>query len=325
MRDDIAAKQSAEEYLRYQEEQEKALEERIIKKIMFKLPENKRKEPKETPRTFLIWGSNMSGKSYLADRFPNALTLSTDGNAEKKGVPNVRIENTLDKNGKLVKSAYDQIEEILIALKTQKHPYETIVLDQIEGILGRIETAIITEAGVDSLSDIPFGKGWAMNKAAQRQMFEWLNDLNMNVVFISHQDESTDMATQQVEQKPMLTSKQYALVAASADLVIQTRRVGKNYIRRVTDRRKSYLRDQVDDPKILRILDNVTGAFDKAPKITRQEAEKIARDLEAKEVATATEQKPETPAAKPAATKATPVKPAETKATPAATQTKTTK
>lgn len=231
----------------------------------------------------------------------------------------------LDKNGKLVKSAYDQIEEILIALKTQKHPYETIVLDQIEGILGRIETAIITEAGVDSLSDIPFGKGWAMNKAAQRQMFEWLNDLNMNVVFISHQDESTDMATQQVEQKPMLTSKQYALVAASADLVIQTRRVGKNYIRRVTDRRKSYLRDQVDDPKILRILDNVTGAFDKAPKITRQEADKIARDLEAKEAATATEQKPETPAAKPAATKATPAKPAETKATPAATQTKTTK
>lgn len=318
MRDDIAAEQSAEEYLRYQEEQEKALEERIIKKIMFKLPENKRKEPKETPRTFLIWGSNMSGKSYLADRFPNALTLSTDGNAEKKGVPNVRIENMLDKNGKLVKSAYDQIEEILIALKTQKHPYETIVLDQIEGILGRIETAIITEAGVDSLSDIPFGKGWAMNKAAQRQMFEWLNDLNMNVVFISHQDESTDMATQQVEQKPMLTSKQYALVAASADLVIQTRRVGKNYIRRVTDRRKSYLRDQVDDPKILRILDNVTGAFDKAPKITRQEADKIARDLEAKEAATATEQKPETPAAKPAATKATPAK-------PAATQTKTTK
>lgn len=286
---------------------------------MFKLPENKRKEPKETPRTFLIWGSNMSGKSYLADRFPNALTLSTDGNAEKKGVPNVRIENKLDKNSKLVKSAYDQIEEILIALKTQTHPYETVVLDQIEGILGRIETAIITEAGVDSLSDIPFGKGWAMNKAAQRQMFEWLDDLNINVVYISHQDESTDMATQKVEEKPMLTPKQYATVAASADLVIQTRRVGKNYIRRVTDRRKSYLRDQVDDAKILRILDNVTGAFDKAPKITRQEADKIARELEAKEAATATEQKPEAPTkaavAKPAVTATKPVTSAATQTT----------
>lgn len=255
---------------------------------MFKLPENKKHEPNETPRTFLIWGSNMSGKSYLADNFPNPITLSTDGNADKKGVPNVRIKNEYDTNGKLKQSSFDKVEEVLLALSTQNHTYETVILDQIEGILGLFETAITAEAGVEALADIPFGKGYAMNKAAVRKLMEWLAGLNMNVVFISHENEKTDMATNQTIAQPMLSPSQYAQVAKSADLVIQTRRVGKNYIRRVTDRRKSYSREQVDDQKIRRILDNVTGAYDKAVKPNKTEQDKIARQIESQENAALT-------------------------------------
>lgn len=51
------------------------------------------------------------------------------------------------------------------------------------------------------------------------------------------------------------------MVNGNSDLVIRTRRIGTNYSRSATDKRKQYDREQISDPKILRILENVPGVF----------------------------------------------------------------
>ena len=48
---------------------------------MIKLPVNEPKIADITPKSFLIWGESMSGKTYLAREFESPLIINTDGNA----------------------------------------------------------------------------------------------------------------------------------------------------------------------------------------------------------------------------------------------------
>ena len=85
---------------------------------MFKLPENKPQVPRDTPRNYFIYGETMSGKSYLANEFPNPIVLNTDGNASANSVPAMQLINEKDKSGNITKSVIDQLSEILLALQT---------------------------------------------------------------------------------------------------------------------------------------------------------------------------------------------------------------
>lgn len=99
--------------------------------MTFKLPENKPQVPKDTPRNFFIYGETMSGKSYLANEFPNPIVLNTDGNAEANSVPSIQLVNEKNGQGRITNSVIKQLSEILLALQTQKHSYETVVIDVI--------------------------------------------------------------------------------------------------------------------------------------------------------------------------------------------------
>ena len=88
---------------------------------LFKLPENKPQVPKDTPRNYFIYGETMSGKSYLANEFPNPIVLNTDGNAEANSVPSIQLLNDKDKSGRITNSVIKQLGEILLALQTQEH------------------------------------------------------------------------------------------------------------------------------------------------------------------------------------------------------------
>ena len=68
---------------------------------MFQLPENKPQIPKDTPRNFFFYGETMSGKSYLANEFPNPLILNTDGNASANTVPSIQLVNEKNRDGRI--------------------------------------------------------------------------------------------------------------------------------------------------------------------------------------------------------------------------------
>ena len=109
---------------------------------MFKLPENKPQIPKDTPRNYFIYGETMSGKSFLANEFPNPIVLNTDGNAQANAVPSIQLANVKDKDGKIVNSVIDQLGEILLALQMHKHSYETVVIDVIDDVIEMIKIAV---------------------------------------------------------------------------------------------------------------------------------------------------------------------------------------
>lgn len=232
------------------------------------LPVNKPQTPVDTPRNFFIWGATMSGKSYLAERFPNPLFLNTDGNALANRAPSIQIRNIKTKQG-LKQSAIKQLDEIILELENDRQGYETLVLDVIDDLIVMIEQAICIDAGVQTLGDIPYGKGYALFNQVLQELVMDLKSLPMNIVYISRIADLVDDDGKSY-QAPSLKTKYYNVINGNSDLVIQTKRVGNNYIRRITDRRKKYYRSRIDDPKILRILENIIGALEPEPKMVSE-------------------------------------------------------
>ena len=252
------------------------------------LPPNKPQTPKDTPRNFFIWGPTMGGKSFLASQFPNPIVLNTDGNAEANTVPSVQLRNIKDTNGKIKRSVIDQLDKLITALQTEKHTYETVVLDVIDDIVVMIEQYICDREDVETLGDIPYGKGYAAFTNIFQQMVIELKSLPMNVIYISRN--ATKMEGQTEIDIPSLKEKHQNIVNGNCDLSIQCKKVGKNYIRVAKARRKDYMRDQVDDKAILKILDSITGVFGKSPKTTKKQQDEIVKEINKKEDILATQE-----------------------------------
>lgn len=260
------------------------------------LPPNKPQTPKDTPRNFFIWGPTMGGKSFLAAQFPNPLIFNTDGNAEANTVPSVQLRNIKDQNGKIKRSVIDQLDKLITALQTEKHSYETVVLDVIDDIVVMIEQYICDKEGVETLGDIPYGKGYAAFTNIFQSLVIELKSLPMNVIYISRN--ASKMEGQTEIEIPSLKEKHQNIVNGNCDLSIQCKKVGKNYIRVAKARRKDYMRDQVDDPKILKILDSITGVFGRTPKTTKKQQDEIVKELEKNEDVLKTENVEEKPSGK---------------------------
>lgn len=229
--------------------------------IDIELPDNKRKAPMDSPKTFFIWGATMSGKSYLAEHFPNPFFINTDDNAEKAGLPNYQLKNIQNRDGSMKLSVIDEIDALMLKLSTANKGYETVVIDTIEDVVDLIEQAILVENGVQTLNDMGYGKGFSLQKQIVVGFVLELRALPLNVVFVSRLDDASQDANGATVERPALKTKWYNIVNGNSDLTIRTRKVGRNYTRMLTDKRKDYVRDQIKDHKILHILDNVPGVF----------------------------------------------------------------
>lgn len=247
---------------------------------MFKLPENKPRVPRDTPRNYFIYGETMSGKSYLANEFPNPIILNTDGNAEANSVPSIQLVNEKDQTGKITNSVIKQLGEILLALQTQKHSYETVVVDVIDDVIEMIKIAVcdeLTPAGkprLKSLSEVPYGKGYDFFNQAVTELVIDLKALPMNVIYISRQISEYDDNGNATKDKPSLKDKYVNLINGNSDLMIHTEKIGRNYNREVDRKRKTYYADQVDDKEILKILTTIRGAVEPA-RVKKTESPKI--------------------------------------------------
>ena len=239
---------------------------------LFKLPENKPQVPKDTPRNYFIYGETMSGKSYLANEFPNPIVLNTDGNAEANSVPSIQLLNDKDKSGRITNSVIKQLGEILLALQTQEHSYETVVIDVIDDVIEMIKIAVcdeLTPPGkprLKSLSEIPYGKGYDFFNQAITELVIDLKALPMNVIYISRQISEYDDNGNATKDKPSLKDKYVNLINGNSDLMIHTEKIGNNYNREVDRKRKTYYADQVDDKAILKILPTIRGALEPSRK-----------------------------------------------------------
>ncbi len=230
---------------------------------MFKLPDDKPLQPKSQPRNFFIWGATMSGKSYFASFFPHPLVLNTDGNSEQGTAPGIQIRNIRNQDGSLKQSAIQQLDDVVTALQATDNTFQTLIVDVIDDICVMIEQAICLDNNVQALSDIPYGKGYAMFNTVLQQFVMDLKALPMNVIYISRELAITDEQTGSTEFKPSLKTKYYNIVNGNCDLVIHTQKFGKdNYTRTITDRRTKYQEENITDARIKKLLKSCDGIFD---------------------------------------------------------------
>lgn len=224
------------------------------------LPENKIQPTIDEPRNFFIYGKTMSGKSFLAGKFPDPLFLNTDGNAKQNPYPNIQLRNRRNPDGTAKQTVIEQIDEIMLELETKNHGFKTVIVDVIDDVCNLIEQAVCLKAGVEALSDIPYGKGYATFNSILQEMVMELKSLPINVVYISRVDNKIDDSGSEHE-IPSLKTKYYNIVNGNCDLVIHTQKVGTRYIRAINDKRKDYYASHIQDPKVLRILKAITGAL----------------------------------------------------------------
>ena len=240
---------------------------------MFQLPKVEKLSPKSEPKNFFIWGSPMTGKSYFSSFFPNPLILNTDGNSKQGSAPSIQLRNIRNEAGGLKQSVIKQLDDIVIALQVEnpKRPenqqFKTIVVDVIDDVCIQIEQAICLDAGVQALSDIPYGKGYAMFNTALQQFVMDLKALPLNVIYISRELAITDDNTGVTTYEPSLKTKYYNIVNGNCDVVIRTKKIGDgqnaSYFREVKALRTMYDPANITDHRILQLLESCKGMFKK--------------------------------------------------------------
>lgn len=240
---------------------------------MFQLPKVEKLSPKSEPKNFFIWGAPMTGKSYFSSFFPNPLILNTDGNSKQGSAPSIQLRNIRNEAGGLKQSVIKQLDDIVIALQVEnpKRPenqqFKTIVVDVIDDVCIQIEQAICLDAGVQALSDIPYGKGYAMFNTALQQFVMDLKALPLNVIYISRELAITDEGTGATTYEPSLKTKYYNIVNGNCDVVIRTKKIGDgqnvSYFREVKALRTMYDPANITDHRVLQLLESCSGMFKK--------------------------------------------------------------
>lgn len=240
---------------------------------MIDLPKPKKLEPKAQPHNFFIWGAPMSGKSYFASFFPNPIVLNTDGNNEQGTAPGFQIRNLRDKNGKPTQLVTKQLDDIILALQNQdqgEDTFKTVVVDVIDDIIVMLEQAICWDNNVKSLSDIPYGAGYALFNTALQQLVMDLKALPMNIIYISRENSITDDSTGATTYHPSLKTKYFNVVNGNCDVEIRTKKVGDgvnaSYFREVKSLRTQYEKKNITDKRILQLLETCNGIFKKETK-----------------------------------------------------------
>lgn len=121
------------------------------------VPLNIPKKKDITPKNYFIWGQPMSGKTYLACKFPNPILINTDGNGVKVETPSVQVtdfetfvqiikEFEEDIPNKKIEQYKKQLEEKKKQLEEKKKQVskqeDKEVLKKINEEIGTIETIL---------------------------------------------------------------------------------------------------------------------------------------------------------------------------------------
>ena len=199
------------------------------------LPKNeKRNVNKLSQIKIWIYGAPFSGKTTLANNFPDALMLNTDGNINSFNSPYVRIRDEID--GRQTVKAWVIFKRTIEELK-QGSDYKTIVVDLIEDAFEYCRLYCYEKLGIEHESDNSF-KAYDYVRNEFLNVMKSLVNLNYNIVLISHEDTSKDITNRSGDKitaiKPNITEKLANKLAGMVDLV-----------GRVTNRQLSFYSDEV--------------------------------------------------------------------------------
>lgn len=189
------------------------------------LPKNERRSVEaNTYKKIWLYGCPFSGKTYLANKFPNVLMLNTDGNIKFVDAPFIPIKDIVTTTGRLVNRilAWETFKEIIEELEKKNNDYETIVVDLLEDTYEHCRLYCYKKLGIEHESDNSF-KAWDYVKTEFLSTIKKLMNLEYNIILLSHEDTSKDLTKRSGDKvtaiKPNLQDKAALKIAGMVDIV----------------------------------------------------------------------------------------------------------
>lgn len=185
------------------------------------LPNNVKREINQASRKKIwIYGVPFAGKSTLADQFPNALMLNTDGNINSFTSPYIAINDGYE--GRTPVNGWDTFVSAIDELQKGNHSYETIVVDLIDDVYQMCRTKCCADLGIEHESDNNF-KAWDYVRSHFLEVMKRLLTMPYNIVLISHEDCSKDLTRRNGDKitsvKPDIPDKVATRLSGMVDIV----------------------------------------------------------------------------------------------------------
>ena len=124
--------------------------------------------------SMVIYGQPKIGKSTFCSRFDNALFMATEPGLNYLNTKNVRVND------------WAEACELVDVLGKGEHPYQTLIVDTVDQLWAFCSEYVRKSRKVESLVDIPYGKGKDLASTAFGDLIAKIVRLNMGMVFVSH-------------------------------------------------------------------------------------------------------------------------------------------
>lgn len=176
----------------------------------------------------LFYGPNGTGKTTIAGTFPNPIIFDIN----ERGTRVLATEE-----GRAKKRAVDEFEMLVQGfwyLKSGKHPFKTVVLDNITTLQEVAMRYIMNKEADFDLSkdmDMPTKRDWGgLSQIMKRWLIDFRN-LPMHVVFIAQEkrDRDEDLESDDASVYPQVTPSVRGILGAAVDVI------GRTYVSEATD------------------------------------------------------------------------------------------
>lgn len=190
------------------------------------LPKNERRNIEQIEKKVVwLYGAPFSGKTFLANRFPDPLMLNTDGNIRFVDAPYISIKNDVKVEGRQTRTtlAWDVFKNAITELEKKDNDFKTIVVDLLEDCYEHCRIFMYDKLNITHESDDSF-KAWDKVRTEFLSTMKRLMNMDYeNIILISHEDRTKDITRKSGDKmtsiKPNIQDKIANKIAGMVDIV----------------------------------------------------------------------------------------------------------
>ena len=160
------------------------------------LPSNERRKIEQIDKKVMwLYGAPYSGKTTLANAFPDPLMLNTDGNIKFVDAPYIAIKNKVEMDGRIKNEilAWEVFSATIDELEKKQNSFKTIVVDLLEDVYEHCRVWGYAKLDIEHESDNGYKAYDVIRSEFLRTMNRLVNLDYDNIILISHEDISKDI------------------------------------------------------------------------------------------------------------------------------------
>lgn len=190
------------------------------------LPKNERRNiEKINKKVVWLYGAPFSGKTFLANKFPDPLMLNTDGNIKFVDAPYVPIKDEVKVEGRQTKRkfAWEVFTDVIDELEKKDNDFKTVIVDLLEDTYEHCRLFMYDKLNITHESDDSFAAWDKVRTEFLKTIKRLMNMDYENIILISHEDRTKDITKKTGDKitaiKPNLADKVATKVAGMVDIV----------------------------------------------------------------------------------------------------------